>query len=182
MKTPLFGTPLGGIMQVAHVVDDIEREMQRWARDLGVGPWFLIRHFPIVNATHRGQAIDLDLDVALAFSGSLCLELIQQNNAGPSPYREVVQARGYGFHHCAVTTRDFDAELERRSHAGLEVACSGVTGMGARVAYLDTLNALGGMLEIIETTPQVEKFFERMYAASRAWDGKRPVRVLAPHR
>jgi hypothetical protein len=173
-----FGSPVGAIMQVAHVVEDMEREMERWASELGVGPFFYIRHFPVVNSMYRGQPASLDIDVALAFSGSMCIELVRQNDRAPSVYREVVDARGYGFHHWGVSAREFDTELARRATAGVEVVASGSVSMGSRAAYLKTGSAIGGLLEIIEITPPVEEFFGMVHAAARSWDGKDPIRVL----
>jgi hypothetical protein len=173
-----FGVPLGAVMQVAHVVEDIDREMERWTSELGLGPFFLFRHFPTHEVTYRGKPAAVDLDVAIAFRGSLCFELIQQNDHAPSVYRELVEARGYGFHHFATATRSFDADVARRTKAGTEVASTAVTGPGSRVAYLDTVATLGGMTELIEVTPAVEEIFGMMYHAAESWDGRDPVRLL----
>jgi Glyoxalase/Bleomycin resistance protein/Dioxygenase superfamily len=175
-----FGMPLGAVTQVAHVVEDIDREMERWTLELGLGPFFVLRHFVAHEVVYRGKPGELDLDVALVFRGSTCFELIQQNNHAPSVYRELVESRGYGFHHFGIATRQFDADLARRAKAGAEVASSGVTGFGSRVAYLDTVTTLGGMTELIEITPPVEDLFGMMYQAAESWDGRDPVRVLGP--
>jgi hypothetical protein len=119
---------------------------------------------------------------AVTFSGSTCFELIRQNDGAPSVFREVIDSRGYGFHHWAVSTRAFDAELERREKDGAVIASSGRVTIGARVAYLDTSPPLGGMLEVAEITPAVEEFFGMVRAASVAWDGRDPIRVLGPSR
>ena len=103
-------------MQISYVVEDIEREMQRWTQELGVGPFFYLPHFPVEDAMHRGSPSHADIDVALAFNGSMCFELIRQNNHAPSVFRELIDSRGYGFHHWAVSTRDFDAELQTVLH------------------------------------------------------------------
>lgn len=180
MEQLSFGPFLGGVMQVSYVVEDIEREMQRWTKELGVGPFFYLPRFPVEDVVHRGRSAHADIDVALAFSGSMCFELIRQNDRAPSAFRDVIDARGYGFHHWAVSTREFDAELRRRERAGAVVAASGRVVIGARAAYIDTMASLGGMLEIIEITPAVEEFFGMVHAASVSWDGRDPVRVLGP--
>ena len=180
MEPLLFGPFLGQVMQVAFVVEDIEREMKRWTRELGVGPFFYLPHFPVEDAVHRGSPSHADIDVALAFSGSMSFELIRQNNRAPSVFREMIDSRGYGFHHWAVSTRDFDAELRRRESAGSGVASSCRVTVGARTAFFDTPASLGGMLEVIEVTPAVEDLFGMMSAASKSWDGSDPVRVMGP--
>lgn len=178
METLSFGQPLGAIMQVAYVVDDMDRELEHWTKTLGVGPFFLFRNFQLLDAKYRGQPTDLDIDLALAFSGTMCFELIVQNDDAPSVYREVVERRGYGFHHWAVSTRTFDADVARHRAAGAALAFSGVAGVGARAGYMDTTATLGGMIELIEINPKVEEFFGMLHAAAKSWDGTDPVRVL----
>jgi len=169
-------------MQASYVEEDIEREMQRWTRELGIGPFFYLPRFPVQDVLHRGSSAHADIDIALAFSGSMCFELIHQNDRAPSVFREVIEARGYGFHHWPVSTREFDTELPRWERTGAVVAASGRVVVGARTAYIDTMASLGGMLEIIEITPAVEEFFGMIRAASTSWDGRDPVRVLEPAR
>lgn len=178
MKTTLpFGQPLGGIMQVAYIVDDMEAAIAHWTRVLGVGPFFLFDRFPLQNTLYRGRPAETDLALALAFSGSMCFELIFDRTGGPSVYRDIREKRGYGFHHWAVSTRDFEGDLARYNEAGFETAFYGeVPAVNGRAAYLDTSDALGGMIELIELNPQVEEFFAGMRRAADDWDGKDPIR------
>ena len=173
-----FGQPLGAIMQVAYVVDDMDRALEHWTKTLGVGPFFLFKSFQLLDAKYRGQPTEIDVDLALAFSGTMCVELIVQNNNVPSVYREVVEQRGYGFHHWAVSTRSFDADVARHQAAGAALAFSGVAGVGARAGYMDTTATLDGMIELIEINDKVEDFFGMLHAASTSWDGTDPVRSL----
>ncbi|RMF07909.1 MAG: VOC family protein [Alphaproteobacteria bacterium] len=174
-----FGQPLGGIMEVAYVVEDLEAAMDRWTRELAVGPWFLFQHFPLANAQYRGQPCTPDIDLALGFSGSMCFELIRQNNDDPSVYMDVVNTRGYGFHHWAISTRDFDGDIKRYQSMGAELALYGeVPPVEARAAYMDTTATLGGMVELIEINDKVNDFFATMYMAAQNWDGSDPVRTL----
>ena len=167
-----------GVLQVAYIVQDIELEMERWTRMLRVGPFFYMRHFPLFDAFHRGAPTTLDLDVAVAFSGDMCFELLRQNDDSPSVYREVVAARGYGFHHWALGTRTFDADIAHHESAGTEIVAHGFAGVGGRVAYVDTFATLGGFIELIELTPPVDEFLAMVHSASRSWDGTDPIRRL----
>jgi hypothetical protein len=175
-----FGVPARAVMQVAYVVEDIEREMDRWSRELGVGPFFYIRHFPLSEVKYRGEPSTLDVDVALAFSGSMCFELVRQNDKARSVFRDVLDARGPGFHHWAFWTHHFDSDLRRHESSGRRVAATGVAGVGARTAFVDTFATLGGMIELIEITPKVEEFFAMVRGAAASWDGRDPVRMLGP--
>jgi len=47
---------------------------------------------------------------------------------------------------------------------------------GGEVAYLDTHGALPGFLELIETSPGMERAFAGFYGAALSWDGSDPIR------
>jgi Glyoxalase/Bleomycin resistance protein/Dioxygenase superfamily len=167
-----FGQPDDGIIQMAYVVEDIQRAMLDWATKLKVGPWFLLDHFSGENATYRGKPSSADITLAMSFAGHMMVELIQQLNDAPSVYRE----RGYGFHHFGVATWKFDEEVARYQAAGNEMAFYARVPSGGRVAYMDTTSHLPGMVELIELGAAFEPTFNRFYAASIGWDGKDPVR------
>lgn len=174
-----FGQPAEGIIQVAFIVPDIMAALEGYAKRLNCGPWFVIEHFPLLDAQYRGQPTELDITLALGFSGSMCFELIQQNNwETPSVYNEVQKKRGWGFHHFAVASSDFDADVAKYSALGAEMALYGVAGVGARAAYMDTSDILPGMIELIEMTPQTEAFFGSLQKASENWDGSDPIRIF----
>jgi len=174
-----FGQPPGAIMQVAYVVEDIEKAMKHWTEKLGVGPFFLFEHFELEDYRYRGKPGDLDITLALGFSGSMCFELIVQHSKSPSVYTDVVESRGYGFHHWAVSTTRFDEDLARYAASGNdEVLYGRVAAVNARAAYVDTMAELGAMIELIEINPAVEGFFSVVKEPSIDWNGKDPVRVL----
>ncbi|MFC3052104.1 VOC family protein [Kordiimonas pumila] len=174
-----FGQPMGGIMQIAFITPDIEAAIAHYTPRLACGPWFVIEHFPLLDAQYRGQPTELDITLALSFSGSMCFELIQQNNWDtPSVYNEVQQKRGWGFHHFAIACSNFDDDVARYKALGHDMALFGVAGVGARAAYMDTSNVLPGMIELIEMTDKTEAFFAMMKSAAENWDGTDPVRVL----
>lgn len=173
-----FGASLGAVMQVCFVVDDVERELEYWTRTLRVGPFFHFRHFPVLEAQYRGSPVAVDLEVALAFSGTTCFELITQHGDTPSPFRKLGNAQDFGFHHWAVPTRTFDAELHERQQSGMTLVASASVALGGRCAFLETRSKLGGILELLEMTPPVEEFFGMVHAAAASWDGSDPVRRL----
>ena len=173
-----FGVPLGAVMQTAFVVDDIEREMDYFSRNLGVGPFFYLPRFPAIDVRYRGKLTEFDFSVAIGFKGSMCFELIRQNDDTPSPFLEVVKARGFGLHHLAVSTRSFEADLQRLQTESVELVGSAATAVGGRVAYVVPKTGAVPMLELLEMTPPVEQFFGMMHAAAQNWDGKDPVRRL----
>jgi len=166
-----FGQPPGGIMQVAFIVPDLKAALGHYSEQLSCGPWFVFEHFPLNNYRHRGSPSELDIDIAMAYSGSMCFELIQQNCDNDSVYREVQQKKGWGFHHWAVASMDFDADVEQYAEKGNELALYGEAGPGARAGYIDTTNVLPGMIELIEINDNVEALFKEMYDQAASWDG-----------
>lgn len=50
--------------------------------------------------------------------------------------------------------------------------------MGMRVAYMDTLKELPGMVELLEGNAAFDGFFTPIYQASVGWDGRDPIRRL----
>ena len=175
-----FGQPDDGIIQMAYVVEDIQKSMELWASKLKVGPWFLLPHFTGEEPVYRGQPSRADIKLAMSFSGHMNIELLQPNNDAPSVYREHIERRGYGFHHWGVATWNFDQDVARYRAAGHETAFICKVPSGGRVAYMDTVREMGGYTEFIELGGAFEDVFGRFYRASIDWDGKDLVRSFIP--
>jgi len=174
-----FGQPLGSVMQVAYVVDDLEAAAMEWVKNLNVGPWVIMEHFPAKNMKYYDDPTDIDLSIALAYSGSMCFELIFQHNDVPSVYTDCVKTDRMGcFHHWAVSTVTFDEDVARHKANGHKVAFYGevVPVGGKRFAYIDTMAPLRGMIELIELNDDVEGLFAGVRAQSQDWDGADPIR------
>jgi hypothetical protein len=171
-----FGQPAGGIIQVAYVVESLERSMREFTERLGIGPWFVTGPFRPPEGIYRGQPTHVSLTLAVGFSGHMSFELIEQHDEGPSVYREMIESRGYGFHHWGRPTADLDAEVERYHSLGYAPAFSDRSPRGYRVVYIDTTRDLPGMIELMEATPALETRYTEMYLASVGWDGTDPVR------
>ncbi|MEL7028567.1 MAG: VOC family protein [Pseudomonadota bacterium] len=175
-----FGQPLDGIIQIAFIVPDIKAAMPVYAERLKIGPWFLFEHFEFDRVSYRGAPSGLDVSLCLGYSGHMMFELIEQHDDGPSAYSEIRDQRGYGFHHFAVSVEpdDYDRKLSAYQDQGYDVVLDGAVKVGGRATYLDTSQDLGGMIEMIEMTPQVEALFSLLHQESRLWDGADPIRQL----
>lgn len=174
-----FGQPDDGIIQMAYVVENIHRAMDTWAKQLKVGPWFLLDSFTGVDPQYRGKASEASVSLAMSFAGHMMIELIQEHRPVPSVYRETIEKRGYGFHHWGVASKDFDRDLAQYRGAGYELAFFARVPTGGRVAYMDTTRDLPGMVELIELGASFDPVFSRFYRATIGWDGKDPVRPFA---
>lgn len=176
MTSLSFGQPVGGIVQFAYTVEDIDRSMKDFTDRLGAGPWFVSGPFVPSKGEYRGNPTDMSLTLAVAFSGHMMIELIQQHDDKPSVYQETIQAKGYGFHHWAMCSKSFDADVARYEADGCPVVFSDVSPRGVRIVYVDTTKTLPGMLEIIDTTDALEAIYHSYFAAAQNWNGEDPVR------
>ncbi|HXS28423.1 MAG TPA: VOC family protein [Steroidobacteraceae bacterium] len=167
-----FGQQLGAIFQIAYVVDDIRAAIHEHARRLHIGPWQLLEHFTPQWQKYRGKPTELDASIAISFSGSMMFELIQQHNDVPSVFRDVVNRRGYGLHHLAVSTRDFEGDCARYRGMGYEPIFEAAAEGGLRVAYFDTLATLPAMLEIMDMPVSIESRWASLQSECAKWDGR----------
>src|SRR5437879_11500823 len=68
----------GPMRQVGIVVRDIDKAMRHWVAVCGVGPWFYAEQLPMDEFRYKGRRYDIKVSIALANSGDVQLELIQQ--------------------------------------------------------------------------------------------------------
>jgi hypothetical protein len=156
------------ILQHAWVVPDLDAAIHHWHRTLGVGPFLVNRNLRISDPLYRGNPRAVAFSTAVAQSGSIQIELVEQHDDGPSAFRDTVPAGRTGFHHVAIIAEDYDAAL--RAHAGVEIAAAGRFG-DIRFVYLDTSSTVGPMLEILEDRPAIRAFFGAIRRANERWDG-----------
>lgn len=165
-----WGPPLDGIIQMAFVVDDIRTAMPHYAKALHVGPWFLAEHFAFEKLTYRGAPSAPDIHLCLGFSGSMMIELIQQNCTSPSPYLDGAGKPRCGFHHwgVAATPDAYQGRLDELVEQGFPMVLDAVVGAGSRAAYVESGVVLGGLIELMEITPSVEGLFAHMRNSATA--------------
>ncbi|ETW94607.1 VOC family protein [Candidatus Entotheonella palauensis] len=170
----------GAITQNGYVVRNIEAAMRHWIEVLGVGPWFYVERAPIENFEYHGEPSPVDVSIALANSGALQIELIQQRNDAPSMYRDFLQAGHEGLQHVAYWTKTFEADLERILQLGYTIGQEGHVGTPGRFAYLSTEAHPGTVVELSDNSGPKGRMFERIAEAARGWDGHDPIRTVWP--
>lgn len=168
------------MFQNAWVVDDLDAAMQKWVREMGVGPFFVAEHGrTFKEIRYRGEPSELAMKVALAQAGPVQIELIQPTTDKPCAYRDSVPyGSGAGFHHMCAWTSDIEADNEYFEQLGYPTANIGNTG-NAWFAYYDTRPLMGCMLEVVERKPEIEAVFGRIAEVCATWDGSRPIRTMA---
>ncbi|MEJ0040594.1 MAG: VOC family protein [Gammaproteobacteria bacterium] len=176
MKTLGFGQRTGQIVQMAYVVKDIRASMNWWLRDCHVGPWFLLDSFTGAEHRYRGGPSKADVAIAMAFAGHMQIELIQPKDEHPSVYKEVVDRRGYGFHHVGIAVDDAEAECAAYESRNYQVAFRAPVPSGGAVYYMDDGRNEPGFVELIPATPGMDDMFTRYWRASVEWKGEDPIR------
>ncbi|WP_330229587.1 VOC family protein [Nocardia sp. NBC_00508] len=171
----------GPIRQNGYVVRNLKQAMHHWIDVLGVGPFFYIERLPVRQLQFRDTPSDATISVALAQSGELQIELIQQLDDAPTAFREFLDAGREGLHHVAFWTTTFDADLHRARSGGLRVVQSGRSGRGGpdeRFVYFEPGGHPGAMIELSEVSGDKGRVFRAVAAAAEGWDGRDPIREM----
>jgi hypothetical protein len=175
-KELVVSRTFGQIAQIGYVVVDIEASMQEWIRH-GVGPWFYIERVQTDYFRHRGVDSPVEMSIALANSGDVQLELIQQRNDAPSMYREFLDSGRSGAQHIAYWTTDFQDLYDRALAAGYTVGQEGqIGGEQGRFAYFDTEHDQGTVIEISDISGAKGQMFAYIRQEAANWDGTDPIR------
>jgi Glyoxalase/Bleomycin resistance protein/Dioxygenase superfamily len=164
---PKISIPPRRVFQVAYVVPDLDLAIQQYARELNLGAWIVFQKMQYAELKYRGASSNMKMNAAMACSGDMMYELIQQLDDLPSVYMDTVSASGYGFHHFGVLATSLDDEIENYTARGFEVAMEVRASNGARGCYIDTRAILPGMMEILQTSEALMEFVRLPYEVAQ---------------
>ena len=165
-----FGFP--DIRQIGVVVQSIDRAVRSYARSFGIGPWFRPKFTQEEHRLRGKEAINDEIEIAIAFSGKTQIELIQPVSGNQSIYWRHLETHGEGIHHLGFYVSNIAERLAALSKIGIDVLQSGVIHSSGKLgggsvtdyAYLDTADAAGVILELIQT-----RFLGLNIRMSRFW-------------
>lgn len=166
----LFG-PIG---QIGYVVHDLEAAATGWAATTGIGPWRSTGLLELDHFVYEGEPSDVEIGIAVAYSGDVQIELIQQFNDAPSMYRDLLDTYGEGVQHVCFYPDDYDAAMDHALSSGMEVGQHGSL-WGIRFAYLRGDG--GRVIELADLPGQVRAGRQKGIDEAVTWDGTDPVRV-----
>jgi hypothetical protein len=171
----------GPLRQMGYVVTDLEAAMEHWIRVCGVGPWFYAERLPLTSFSYAGKRHDdIHVSVALANSGEMQIELIQQRSDHPSMYRDFLAANPQGgLQHWSSWPDNYDELYERALANGYVVGQEGDAPRG-RFVYFGNEGHPGTIIEMSHATPTRRRIFDAVRLAAAAWDGKDPIRTGWP--
>ena len=76
----------GPMMQMAFVVDDFDEPIDFWTKKMNIGPFFKLEHLDVKDVYYMNKPTNLDFSVAIAYTGSMQIELVNQHCDTPSIY------------------------------------------------------------------------------------------------
>ena len=148
------------------------------ARSSGTGPFHVMDKIELIWGQHRGQVCNFVHTSAYGQCGELIIELVQQDVEGPSPFRDMYAPGEEGVHHVATIVDSLPETYAYYESLGFDVSAKAQTKSGIEFAFIDTVAALGHMVEVYEASEALLGFYKFIRSTSQGWDGKDPVRSL----
>ena len=173
----------GPVRQIGVVVRDINAAIRHWSEIIGIGPFAVFPDLVFDDYRYRGQPAEAPVaTIAIAFSGDVQVELIQQHNHAPSAFRDFLDAGREGMQHVSPwfdSTGSYDAAYHRLQDAGLTCIHEGRLGE-VRFAYFAGADGAPPHLEISEAgKPDSAASNAALQHLARHWDGANPIADVA---
>ncbi|MEP7321471.1 MAG: VOC family protein [Saprospiraceae bacterium] len=159
MSFKIYSIPGKGLVpdtQMTHigiVVKDIDQALSHWVDLLGIErrPDVVIAEGHSLNPTqYRGKPSNAKAKLAFLRLQNLQVELIEPIGNEPSHWREFLERKGGGVHHVAFEVKGMEeAYVARFKEKGYDLAQHGGWD-GGEYGYMDGLDSLGVMVELIE--------------------------------
>ncbi len=148
MSEPSLGNNL--VVQVAIIVRDIEAKSKAWSEILGLPlPDIIVTDtYDKTQAQYLGAPTQARSKLAFLHMGQLNVELIEPIG-GPSTWQQHLDERGEGLHHIAFEINGMNDKLAYLDARGVPLIQRGEY-EGGRYAYVDGMDKLGTVLELLE--------------------------------
>ncbi len=166
------------VVQIAYFVTDSEQAARRAVSRFGAGPFFLAERIELAWGEHRGRAQKFLHTSAYGQWGNVMMELVQQDEEGPSPFRDMYALGEEGIHHVAMMVDSLAGAYQETQRLGYDIAAKAETLTGTEFAFVDAVADMGHMVEIYERSEALEGFYAMVRQAAAGWDGSDPVRRL----
>jgi hypothetical protein len=165
---------------LGYVVEDLQAAAQRFALATGAGPFLMIEHVALDEASFDGGPAAYDHSTAFGQWGPVIVEISLVHEAHPDGLGEFLGAtRPPAIGHVAWLVDDLAQESARLEQAGLPLRHTGRSGPVA-AHWHDGADLVGHPVEILRRCPEILGFYAAIADASRNWDGSRPLRPAPP--
>lgn len=162
------GSGLPDLHHVALIVADRDRSLAKFQDGFGFGRSHVFdAQFP--KARVSSGVTGFNLRIGFTWMGNTLLELLQPVD-DRSPHATFFKERGEGMHHLGFLVRSIERELD-----AMAATCGGqrppllvdaMTADGVSWCYIEGEYANSAVIELIERSPQSEKFFKKIYQAT----------------
>ena len=169
----------GPLRQMGYVVKDIDAAMRHWIDVCQVGPWFYVDKLVVTDFTYKGRPGDPHLSIALANSGDVQLELIQQRDDSPTLYQDFLNAGNEGLQHFSTWPENYQEIYQAALATGYTVGQEADSPRGPFV-YFAQEGHPGTVIEMAEMTEGRRRIFDGVREAAVDWDGSDPIRERWP--
>jgi hypothetical protein len=145
------------VIQIAFVTADLDREIQRYASNYGMAPWYVYE----ISSRTVEDLYKYDGRREFAYRAAMChirdfeWELVEPLDE-KSIYAEHLRISGPSLHHMAFEVDDYAAALEALKRMGKTVLQSG-NWSGKRFAHIDTVDDLGFVTELFDYTAELRE-------------------------
>ena len=170
---------LGPVRQWGFLVRDLDEAMTCWVEQLGIGPWWGYR-----NVTARsiidGVETQIEMNVGLAYSHGVQIELIHQTNEANSPYRYFYErgSDAQALQQIAYMVPDVELAAEQCIARGMRETGRIVPLVGGPYIYLDSPEMRGLVTELMPFDQDFMDEYERCAREAETWDGREPFRLI----
>ena len=168
------------VRQIAYYVNDVREAARRHTARHGSGPFFVV-DFPPQTVSYRGQQVPFNITCAFGQWGAMQVELLQQNDDGPSVLHELYPAGSgkTGIHHMAIIVDSLEQAVATFTEAGYgEAARMTSDAMNLTAVFIDTVADYGHFIELYEPKPAITMLYGMVANAAVGFDGHDPVRPL----
>ena len=161
---------------LGYVIDDLESAAARLAETVGAGPFLHVGHVVLDAATYRGERAEYDHETAFGQWGPTIVEISRIHSAEPPGLRDFLSSvPPPAIGHVAWLVDDLEAESATLEGRGLALVHTGSSGP-VSAHWHDGGPLFGHPVEVLRRCPEILGFYDAIGAASRNWDGSRPLR------
>ena len=149
------------LYQVCIAVYDLEKSMEHYQNIMGIGPWevFTADASSLSDMIYHGRPIQRSHRAAFTMVGPMQLELMQPVE-GDSTFSDFLKEHGEGVHHLGhVRVDNIDEAIRTWESEGFACLESGHFPDGGGFAYMDTVKALGVMIELLQVPEGPSPFY-----------------------
>lgn len=165
------GSGLPEVHHIGMVVADRDRTLATLQQGFGFGPAHLV-DAQLPTARVSNGVVGFSIRLGFVWMGNVLLELLQPLD-DRSPHAAFLRERGEGLHHLGFLVRSIEHELNAMALTARDgqrpsMLVDATTGAaeGMSMCYVEGDSTHGAVIELIERTPQSERFLETIYATT----------------